>query len=115
VIGSHPAEFLDQEGECQRVATGAAEKFGLDVVVGWVWVREGPMVWHCWNRDPQSGLLVDAARVRGVGLGYLGKVLLPPERTLLERSAAMPNGREIASNLAETASVVSGAVARIFG
>jgi hypothetical protein len=115
VVSSHPAELLDEQSECQRVATNAAETFALDVVVGWVWVREGPIVWHCWNRDPSSGELIDAARVRGVGVGYLGKLLTLPERSLLARSAAMPNGREVASNLAETASVVGGALSRIFG
>ena len=78
-------------------------------------VENGALPWHCWNRDPASGELIDAARVRGIGLGYVGKVLLPPERNLLARSAAMPNGRELASNLAETASVVGGVFSRILG
>jgi hypothetical protein len=36
------------------------------------------------------------------------------ERNLWDRSAAVPTERELASNLAETASGVSGAFSRIF-
>jgi hypothetical protein len=115
VAGSHPAEFLDQQGECQRVSLSVAEKYSLDVVVGWVLIENGALPWHCFNRDPASGELIDAARVRGHGLGYVGKVLAGPEVVMLARSAAMPNGRELASNLAETASVISGTFSRIFG
>jgi hypothetical protein len=115
VVSSHPAELLDEAEECQRVSLSVAETYGVEVVVGWTLIENGALPWHCFNLDPSSGQVIDAARVRGVGLGYFGKVLLPLERNLLARSAAMPNGRELASNLAETASVVSGAFSRIFG
>jgi hypothetical protein len=115
VVSSHPAEYLDRQAECQRVSFSVAETYGFEVVVGWALIENGALPWHCWNRDPASGKLIDAAGVRGRGIAYVGKVLLPLERSLLARSAAVPTGRELASNLADTAGVVGGAFSRIFG
>jgi hypothetical protein len=115
VVISHPAQLLDEEAECQRVSLRVAETYGFEVVVGWTLIESAELPWHCFNLDPATGRVVDAASVRGRGVGYLGKVLLPIERRLLARSAAVPSGRELASNLAETAGVVGGAFSRIFG
>lgn len=115
VVETHPAEFLDQASECQRVSLAVAEKYELDIVVGWAAIESGEMPWHCWNLDHASGQVVDAAGLRRCGVGYVGKVLLPIEQAMLARSAAVPTGREVASNLAETAGAVGAGLSRIFG
>lgn len=79
-IELHGAEAMDEASECQRVSLRIADTYGFEVVSGWALMKSGELPWHCFNLDPDSGAIVDAARARGLGIGYVGKVLLPHER-----------------------------------
>jgi cyanophycinase-like exopeptidase len=78
-------EDLDAPGQCESVATAAAQRFGLDVVCGWVLIGEtvedAELYQHFWNRD-REGRTIDGALARHRPIGYLGKLMD-------ERSAAM--------------------------
>jgi hypothetical protein len=108
------AEAMDEAAECQRVSLRVADTYGFEVVVGWTLIESGELPWHCFNLTP-TGEVVDAARVRGIGIGYVGKVLTEPERAALAQSAAMPTGRELLENFTATAGALGGAFSRIFG
>lgn len=88
-------EDANEAHECMRVSVRLAIMHGFQVVNGWAVSYEHPPTWHCWNRDPVTGRLADAAEARRSAIAYVGKVLTPTELDLLRRSADMPTGREM--------------------
>jgi hypothetical protein len=51
-------EDLDAPRRCEVVATRAAERFGLDVVNGYVLIEGAGIVAHYWNTD-RRGVPID--------------------------------------------------------
>jgi hypothetical protein len=87
-------EQFDEPTQCVLVALRVAETFGYQVVNGYVATEEYRPVWHCFNRDPASGQLIDAAEARGIpAIGHLGKVLTPAEVKGMERWYEQPTAQ----------------------
>jgi hypothetical protein len=88
-------EEKDEPTECMRVSVRVADTHGFEVVNGYVVAREHGPLWHCWNRDPATGMIVDAAEARRTATGYLGRVLTDSELDLLRRSSELPTAAEL--------------------
>jgi hypothetical protein len=82
-------EDLDAPRRCEITATVAAERFGLDVMHGFILVGEtvetAEAVQHYWNAERPLGRMIDAALGRRRPIGYLGKQLTDSERETISR------------------------------
>jgi hypothetical protein len=108
-------ESEDEPAECQRVAVRAAQKHGLQIVCCYFTAgKVAPPVWHCANRLPATGELVDAARSRRPAIAYVGKVLEPHEVALLARSASTPTPGEMARAFGERWSETGRSLGSVF-
>jgi|GEM_PF-6044688 len=98
-------EALDEKSECIQVSIRVAETHGFEVVNGWALSQTLRPFWHCFNHDPETGAIIDAANARRTAVGYYGKRLSAGEVERLRTGLILVTPGEVLTRIGERVGV----------